>query len=86
MVFHSDRGVRYASEEFRSEINGKVVQSMLRKGKCWDNAVAESFFRSLKCEMIYRNKTLSAGQMELEIFEYIEIWYNKARQRLALQK
>lgn len=85
MVFHSDRGVQYASEEFRSEIKGKVVQSMSRKDNCWDNAVAESFFRSLKCEMIYGNKTFSAEQMELEIFEYIEIGYNKARRHSALR-
>jgi len=85
MIFHSDRGVQYASEEFRSEIKGQVVQSMSRKGNCWDNAVAESFFRNLKCEMIYGNIELSAEQMELEIFEYIEIWYNKKRRHSALQ-
>jgi len=85
MIFHSDRGVQYASEEFRTTIKGEVVQSMSRKGNCWDNAVAESFFRNLKCEMIYGNKEISADQMELEIFEYIEIWYNKKRRHSALQ-
>lgn len=85
MIFHSDRGVQYASEEFRSEIKGKIVQSMSRKGNCWDNAVAESFFRNLKCEMIYGNKEMSAEQMEMEIFEYIEIWYNKTRRHSTLQ-
>lgn len=85
MVFHSDRGIQYASEEFRSEINGKVIQSMPRRGNCWDNAVAESLFKSLKCELIYGNKTLSAEQMELGIFEYIEIWHTKARRHSALK-
>ncbi len=50
---------------------------MNRKGNCWDNAVAESFFKSLKTELIYGNKLITREQMELEIFEYIEIWYNK---------
>ena len=84
MIFHSDRGVQYASEEFRDRLAKNVVQSMSRKGNCWDNAVAESFFKSLKCEMIYGNRILSATQMELDIFEYIEIWYNKIRRHKAL--
>ncbi len=58
---------------------------MSRKDNCWDNAVAESFFRSLKCEMIYGNRTLTAEQMKLQIFEYIEIWYNKKRRHSALE-
>jgi len=85
MIFHSDRGVQYASEEFRNALDKNVVQSMSRKGNCWDNAVAESFFKSLKCELIYGNRTLSPQQMELEIFEYIEIWYNKVRRHSALK-
>ena len=52
---------------------------MSRKGNCWDNAVAESFFKSLKTELIYGNKLISKEQMKLEIFEYIEIWYNRKR-------
>ena len=84
MIFHSDRGIQYACDEFRT-VSGKIVQSMSRKGNGWDNVVAESFFRSLKCEMIYGNKTLSAKEMELEIFDYIEIWYNKKRRHSALK-
>lgn len=57
---------------------------MSRKGNCWDNAVAESFFKSLKCAMIYGNKLISAYEMEIQIFEYIEIWYNKARRHSAI--
>jgi transposase InsO family protein len=66
MIFHSDRGVQYASEEFRNTLDKNVVQSMSRKGNCWDNAVAESFFKSLKCELIYGNRLLSPEQLELE--------------------
>ena len=85
MIFHSDRGVQYACDEFVSLLSEmKIVQSMSRKGNCWDNAVAESFFKSLKCELVYGCKLLTAAEMELEIFEYIECWYNKARRHSAL--
>ncbi|MWB95183.1 IS3 family transposase [Flavobacterium sp. GA093] len=57
---------------------------MSRKEDCWDNAVAESFFKLLKTELIYGNKLIIKEQMELEIFEYIEIWYNKKRRHSAL--
>ena len=78
MIFHSDRGVQYACDELVSLLGEmKMVQSMSRKGNCWDNAVAESFFKSLKCELVYGCKLLTAAEMELEIFEYIECWYNK---------
>ena len=61
-----------------------VIRSMSRKGNCWDNAVAESFFKSLKTELIYGNKLITKEKMELEIFEYIEIWYNKKRRHSTL--
>ena len=57
---------------------------MSRKGNCWDNAVAESFFKSLKTELIYSNKLITKEKMKLEILEYIEIWYNKKRRHSAL--
>jgi len=85
MLFHSDRGAQYASHDFVKILkSNNIVQSMSRKGNCWDNAVAESFFKSLKCEMIYGNKLISAKEMELQIFEYIEIWYNKVRRHSAI--
>lgn len=56
-----------------------VRRSMSRKGNCWDNAVTDNFFKSLKMELIYGNKLISKEGMELEIFEYIEIWYNKKK-------
>lgn len=61
-----------------------VTRSMSRKGDRWDNAVAESFFKSLQTELIYGNKLITKEQMLLEIFEYIEIWYNKKRRHSAL--
>ena len=57
---------------------------MSRKGNCWDNAVAESFFKSLKTELIYGNKLIFKKQMESEIFQYIEIWYNRKRRHSSL--
>lgn len=85
LIFHSDRGVQYANKKFANTIESYgVIRSMSRKGNCWDNAVAESFFKSLKTELIYGNKLITREQMELEIFEYIEIWYNKKRRHSAL--
>ncbi len=80
LIFHSDRGVQYASGRFRNVLSAqKVTQSMSRKANCWDNAVAESFFKSLKAEAIHGNKLRSKKQLKSVIFEYIEIWYNRQR-------
>jgi transposase InsO family protein len=85
LLFHSDRGIQYANHKFANIIESyNVKRSMSRKGNCWDNAVAESFFKTLKTELIYGNKRMSKKQMELEVFEYIEIWYNKKRRHSAL--
>lgn len=85
LIFHSDRGIQYANHKFANILGSyKVTRSMSRKGNCWDNAVAESFFKSLKTELIYGNKLISKVQMKLEIFEYIEIWYNRKRRHSAL--
>ena len=84
-IIHSDRGVQYACREFVDLIKeNKMVQSMSRKGNCWDNAVAESFFKSLKTELIYGAIEMSAKDMETELFEYIEVWYNRSRRHSAL--
>lgn len=81
LIFHSDRGVQYACNEFASLLAGyKLIErSMSRKGDCWDNAVAESFFKTLKVECIYQNKYKTRQQAALSIFEYIESWYNTGR-------
>jgi transposase InsO family protein len=58
---------------------------MSRKGNCWDNAVAESFFKTLKTELIYHNRYKTIAEAELEVFEYIEIFYNKNRRHQHLK-
>lgn len=85
LIFHSDQGVQYATKKFTNVLESYgVTRSMSRKGNCWDNAVAESFFKSLKTELIYGNKLVAKQQMEIDVFEYIEIWYNKKRRHRAL--
>lgn len=85
MIFHSDRGAQYASEEYRKllALIG-ARQSMSRKGNCWDNAVAESFFKTLKIELIYQYNFKSRKEAELKIFEYIEMFYNSKRLHSAI--
>lgn len=80
LIFHSDRGVQYACSEFRIQLKSPLItQSMSRKGNCWDNAVAESFFKSLKKECVYRNNYQTRKEAELSIFQWIETWYNTNR-------
>jgi len=82
-VVHTDRGSQYASENFRKKLK-KVKQSMSRKGNCWDNAVAESFFGALKSELVYRTSFVTRKEAEISIFDYIEIFYNRKRLHSAL--
>lgn len=80
LVFHSDRGVQYASTDFRKKLEEyKMIQSMSRKGNCWDNAPAESFFSSLKMEEVYHRKYRKREEARQSIFEYIEVFYNRQR-------
>lgn len=80
LIIHSDRGVQYASTEFRRKIVKKgFIQSMSRKGNCWDNAVAESFFHSLKTQFVYHTKFQTREEAERSLFWYIEIYYNRRR-------
>ncbi|MCX2477439.1 IS3 family transposase [Pedobacter sp. MC2016-05] len=80
LIFHSDQGVQYACSEFRQQLTGlPIIQSMSRKGNCWDNAVAESFFKTMKTEMVYQRTFKTKEQAYLAIFEYIEVWYNRKR-------
>tara|TARA_R110002049_G_scaffold302258_1_gene494974 strand:+ start:32522 stop:32785 length:264 start_codon:yes stop_codon:yes gene_type:complete len=76
LIFHSNRGIQYASKTFRTFLksNPLVTQSMNRKGNCWDNSVAESFFNSLKVELIYDDNLKTIEQAKTAVFEYIEIW------------
>ena len=85
LIFHSDRGVQYASNEFRQVLNREpVTQSMSRKADCWDNAVAENFFKILKSELIYHSKFQTRLEAKNEVFEFIEIWYNRKRRHSYL--
>ena len=87
LIFHSDRGSQYASYRFTSMIkkyNELIKQSMSRKGNCWDNAVAESFFKSLKVEWVYKHNYDQKRQAELSVFTWIETWYNKRRRHSYL--
>jgi len=79
-MVHSDRGSQYASEVFRDELKKHACkQSMSRKGDCWDNAVAESFFGTLKNELVHHEKYKTREEARLSIFDYIEMFYNKRR-------
>jgi transposase InsO family protein len=80
VMIHSDQGVQYCSKAFRKIIKvNQLVQSMSRKGNCWDNAVAESFFASLKKQAIYGTPLTTREQTRQIVFEYIECYYNRAR-------
>lgn len=85
LIFHSDRGVQYACNAFKLLLEEhEILPSMSRKGDCWDNAVAESFFKSIKTELVYGNFLITREQMKTQVFEYIEIWYNKRRRHSYL--
>jgi transposase InsO family protein len=90
LLFYSERGVQYACTDFKAQLKGlPVLQSMSRKGNCWDNAVAESFFKTLKTELVYHTEVyhtdyLTRQQARGAIFEYIEGWYNRKRRHSAL--
>lgn len=81
LIFHSDRGVQYACHEFTNLLSSckYVERSMSRKGNCWDNAPAESFFKTLKVEHVYHHNYKTFKEAELSVFEYIEAWYNVDR-------
>ena len=85
LIFHSDRGSQYTSKEVREilSIHG-CDQSMSAKGNCYDNAVAESFFHTMKVELIYSEKYLTRQSAVSSIFEYIEIFYNRERRHATL--
>jgi len=84
-IFHSDRGVQYASNKMTHlfSFNRKVKQSMSRKGNCWDNAVAESFFGTIKTEMLFHRRYLTRKEVRKDIVDYIEMFYNRKRMHSA---
>lgn len=80
LMIHSDRGVQYVSQDFRKVLKTHgFIQSMSRKGNCWDNAVAESFFHTLKTQLIYHIRFNNFEEAKRIIFKYIEIYYNQRR-------
>lgn len=80
LIFHSDRGSQYASDDFRKLISeNRCIQSMSRKGDCWDNAVAESFFKTIKVESLYRYEFKTLEEVYSVVFDYIDGWYNTCR-------
>jgi len=85
LIFHSDRGSQYASGEFRKLLrNQRITQSMSGKGNCYDNAVMESFFGTLKTELVYPSPFDTREEAKQKIFEYIEIFYNRRRLHSSL--
>lgn len=85
LIFHSDRGVQYASGDYRRALAvGGLVASMSRKGNCYDNAAMEAFWSTLKLELIYRRDFEHVGQLRQALFDYIEVFYNRQRLHSAL--
>jgi len=85
LIFHSDRGSQYASDKVKKILKAwHIRQSMSNKGNCFDNAMMESFFSSLKKELVYLMTFHSKDQARRSIFEYIEIFYNRQRRHSAL--
>ena len=85
LIFHSDRGSQYASDDFQKLlIRHGMICSMSRKANCWDNAVAESFFGSVKTELVHHEDFQTRDEARLAIFKYIEAFYNRIRRHSTL--
>lgn len=86
LIFHSDRGVQYCSELFRQIVNkhNYIIQSMSRKGNCWDNAPCESFFKTLKSECTNQLSFNNINEVQTAVFDYIERWYNTRRKHSSI--
>lgn len=85
LLHHSDRGVQYTCHEYQGELRKHGIScSMSRKGNCWDNAVVESFFRTLKVDLVYRRDYHDRATARREIAEYIEVFYNRQRRHSTL--
>ncbi len=85
LIYHSDRGSQYASNDFKALLaQREFIGSMSKKGDCWDNAVVESFFHTLKVEFIHRRKFKTREEAKRKIFEYVEMYYNRKRAHSTL--
>ena len=84
-IFHSDRGSQFAGHEFRKLLKKhKFIQSMSGKGNCYDNAIMETFFHTLKIELVYFESYQTRSEAKRSVFEYIEMYYNRVRRHSAL--
>ena len=85
LLHHSDRGSQYASGDYRKLLKRYGMQaSMSRKGDCWDNAPMESFFSTLKRELVHHKNYRTRQEARRDIFEYIEVFYNRQRLHSSL--
>jgi transposase InsO family protein len=85
LVAHSDRGSQYASEHYQRRLSEeRITCSMSRRGNCWDNAPMESFFASLKKELVHDEDYATRGEARASLFEYIEAFYNRVRRHSTL--
>ena len=85
LIFHSDRGVQYASTQYRETLDKyNITQSMSGKGDPYDNAVAENFFSCLKCELVHLKHYHTRDEAQADVFAYIEAYYNSVRPQSAL--
>jgi transposase InsO family protein len=85
LVHHSDRGVQYACEPYRAMLlERQATRSMSRAGNCYDNAVVESFFATLKNELVNRVRYRTRDEARASVFEWIECWYNRRRRHSSL--
>lgn len=80
LIIHSDQGKQYAAEEYQTLLKqNDITASMSRKGNCYDNAFVESFFHTLKVELVHRRQFKTREEARIAIFEFIEVWYNRER-------
>lgn len=85
LLHHSDQGSQYASGDYRALlVRHGMIQSMSRKGNCWDNAVMESFFHTLKTELTHHRRYRTRAEARADVFEYIETFYNRRRRHSSL--
>ena len=85
LLHHSDRGSQYASDEYQALLtNAGILASMSRKGNCYNNAPVESFFGTFNTEWVFHQQYATWAEARLDIFEYIEVFYNRFRRHSAL--
>ena len=85
VIMHTDRGSQHCSQKYRNIIkSNKLIGSMSRRGNCWDNAIAESFFHTLKVELVHQEIYKTRDEARTSIFQYIETFYNRKRMHSSI--